>query len=210
LEETARAIAAAGGTAPVEVLDVQDEASVRAAFERAGAALGPVDILINNAGANRPQAAVTMPLEDWDAIVDTNLRGAFLMARSFAAALIAAARPGAIVNIASVLGLRVQKGVSAYAASKAALLQLTRQLALEWARHRIRVNALVPGYFHTDITGHFLGGEEGRELVQRIPARRVGAPEELAGPLLLLAGPGSAYMTGAEIAVDGGLLCSSL
>lgn len=210
LRETAAQLTQRGVRCEVHALDVVDEAAFDAALATVAATLGEVDVLINNAGINRPQSSLTMPLADWDAILDINLRGSFIAARAVARRLIAAGKPGAIVNIASVLGLRVQKGIAAYAASKAGVLHMTQVLALEWARHRIRVNALVPGYFHTEITDDFLEGEEGQALVRRIPARRTGDPAELGPALLLLASEASSYMNGSAVTVDGGLLAASL
>ena len=124
--------------------------------------------------------------------------------------MIAAGKGGSIINTASILGLRVSAGVAPYAASKAALVQLTRALALEWARHGIRVNAVAPGYYDTDISGDFLSSERGQAMVKRIPQRRIGVPQDLDGVMLLLAGDASAYITGTVIPVDGGHLISPL
>ncbi len=142
--------------------------------------------------------------------MDTNLRGVFLVARAAAQSWQAAGRPGTIVNIASILGERVAGSVAAYAASKAGVIQLTKALALEWARYGIRVNALAPGYVETEINAGFMGTEAGQALVKRIPMRRLGQMSDLDGPLLLLCSDASAYMSGAVIAVDGGHLVSGL
>jgi NAD(P)-dependent dehydrogenase (short-subunit alcohol dehydrogenase family) len=142
--------------------------------------------------------------------MDTNLKGAFLVAQAVARDMADNGRGGAIVNIASVLGIRVAGNVSSYAVSKAGLVQLTKALALEWARHGIRVNALCPGYFETDLNRDFFASEAGKSLIQRIPQRRLGKPENLDGPLLLLCSDAGAYMTGTVLAVDGGHLVSSL
>jgi NAD(P)-dependent dehydrogenase (short-subunit alcohol dehydrogenase family) len=193
---------------PLE-LDVADEASIKRGLldDRLP---GPVEILVNNAGLSRPGPALQLPTVDWDAVFATNLRGGFLLARAVAEALIDAGKPGNIINVCSVLGRSPQKGVMPYAASKAGLLHVTRLLALEWARYGIRVNALVPGFFRTSITASYLDSAAGRSLVQRIPQRRAGAIDELAWPLLLLASDASAYMTGAELVVDGGLSVNPL
>lgn len=185
-------------------LDVREEASVTACFEaidRAG--LAP-DILINNAGIARPRRALEIPAEEWDEVLGVNLRGAFLVARETARRLVAAQRPGSIVNIASILGLRVAQEVASYNAAKAALIHLTRSLAVEWARHRIRVNALAPGYIETEMNRTFFASPAGEAMIKRIPLRRLGTLEDLAGPLLLLASPAGAFMTGAVVVVDGG------
>jgi len=206
--EAARAgIAALGGTARALALDVADPASVEAAFAEIGEA---PDIVVNNAGVSGSQPALEMDAATWDSVVDTNLKGAFLVAQAAARALRDAGKGGSIVNIASILGHRVAGSVSAYAASKAGLVQLTRALALEWARYGIRVNALCPGYIETDLNRDFFAGEAGRALIKRIPQRRLGKPSELDGALLLLATDAGSYITGTALVADGGHLVSSL
>ncbi|MFG1310477.1 SDR family NAD(P)-dependent oxidoreductase [Xanthobacter tagetidis] len=203
-------IAAAGGTARAFALDVTDPRSVEAAVAGTVAAFGGLHILVNNAGTATTKALLDVTADDWDKVVDTNLKGAFLTAQAAAKAMIAAGTGGTIVNIASIVGLRVAGQVAAYAASKAGLIQLTRAMALEWARHSIRVNALCPGYVETDFNRDFFATDAGKALVRRIPTRRLGTLDDLTGPLLFLASGASAYMTGAELAVDGGHLVSSL
>lgn len=207
LEALRDEIAGSGGSARVLALDVADGDAVRSAIGGLGAA---PDILINNAGLSGEGAALELSEEGWDRVLDTNLKGAFLVAQAVARGLRETGRPGSIVNIASILGLRVGGGVSAYAASKAGLVQLTKALALEWARHGIRVNALCPGYIETEMNTAFFASEAGQGMVRRIPQRRLGKPEELAGALLLLASDAGSYMTGSTIEVDGGHLVSSL
>ena len=143
-------------------------------------------------------------------MVDVNLSGVFRVARAAARELVRAGAPGSIVNIASILGLRVRTQVASYAATKAAVVQLTHALALEWAPHGIRVNALAPGYFETDMNRDFLRSEPGRAIVARVPQQRPGRLEELDAPLLLLASEASSYMTGAVLPVDGGHLVNTL
>ena len=208
-DSLAETIRAAGGDAKAIRLDVADAASVRTALAEVDARFGRLDILVNNAGVATTATALDLAEADWDTVIDTNLKGAFLCAQA-AAALMKREGGGAIVNVASILGVRVASHVSAYAASKAGLLQLTRALALEWARYGIRVNALSPGYIETEMTRDAIAGPVGEALVKRIPQRRIGQPADLDGPLLLLCSDASRYMTGAEIVVDGGHLVSAL
>ncbi|HEX4768909.1 MAG TPA: glucose 1-dehydrogenase [Lichenihabitans sp.] len=210
LDDLVDELEAAGHRAMAVTLDVTRAEDVEAGFARAGAALGSVDILINNSGVAPAAAAVDLAEADWDRALDTNLKGAFLTAQAFARRAIAAKHGGAIVNIASILGFRVAGHVAAYAASKAGLVQLTQALALEWARHGIRVNAIAPGYVATEMTAGLFDGPGGQAMLGRVPQRRIGQPEDLDGALLLLAGDGSRYMTGSTVTVDGGHLVSSL
>ena len=191
-------------------LDVTDPASVDRALAEVAEQLGPATIVVNNSGVTATRSALDLVPDEWDRIMDTNLKGAWLVARAAARHLIDAKLPGTIVNIASILGFRVAGHVSAYTASKAALVQLTRALALEWARYRIRVNAIAPGYVETDLNRDFFASDAGKAMVARIPQRRLGQLEDLDGPLLLLASDASAYMTGSAIVVDGGHLHSTL
>jgi len=172
-------------------------------------AAGPIDILVNNAGVVRESTALAHSEADWDTVVDTNLKGMFFVAQALAPGM-EARGGGSIVNVASILGLRQAGGVVSYAVSKAGVIQLTKTLALEWARKGIRVNALAPGYIETDINRDFWASDAGRSLVKRIPQRRLGQLHDLDGPLLLLASDASKYMTGSVIAVDGGHLVSGL
>jgi NAD(P)-dependent dehydrogenase (short-subunit alcohol dehydrogenase family) len=211
LEAVAAELNGKGGGAvlPVE-LDVTDAVSVRTAIETTVRELGSVDILVNNSGVSSNSAVLEQTESDWDRVLDTNLKGAFLMSTEVARRLKAAGRPGSIINIASVLGLRQASHVTPYAASKAGLIQLTKQLALELARAQIRVNAIAPGYVLTDINREFFETDAGAQMIKRIPQRRLGNFEDLDGPLLLLASNASSYMTGAVLAVDGGHLVNSL
>jgi NAD(P)-dependent dehydrogenase (short-subunit alcohol dehydrogenase family) len=192
-------------------LDVADEASVAAALHSALAdGAPPLDVLVNNAGIAGTGAAIETSSEEFDRILATNLRGVWLMSQAAARLWQGGKRPGAIVNIASILGERVVGGTAPYVISKAGVIQATKVLALEWARFGIRVNALAPGYIATDINREFFESEPGQQMIRRIPMRRLGRPEDLDGPFLLLAGEGSAWMTGSVLSVDGGHLVSSL
>jgi len=205
LKEACAEIEAAGGKASAVALDVTDEASIAAAFEQVGA---PLDILVNNAGIQNAKPALETTAAEWDRVVDTNLRGVFLVAQAAAKGM--KGRGGSIVNVASILGHRVAGNLASYAASKAGVVRLTEALALEWARHGIRVNALCPGYVETDLNSDFFASEPGQALIRRIPQRRLGRLEDLDGALLLLASDASRYMTGSSLVVDGGHLVSSL
>ena len=187
-------------------LDVQSSESIAAALEAAG----PLDIIVNNAGISIVKPALEMPEKDWDAVVDTNLRGAWLVAQGAARRWVAEKRPGAIVNIGSILGLRTIGHVAPYNASKAGLVHLTRALAMEWARYQIRVNAICPGYIETEMNSAFWKTPGGQRLIERIPQRRIGQPEHLDGALLLLASEAGTFMTGSVLTVDGGHTVSSL
>jgi NAD(P)-dependent dehydrogenase (short-subunit alcohol dehydrogenase family) len=199
-----------GAKAAAVTLDVQSGEAVAAAFDQAEAALGPVDIVVNNAGISIVKPALEMPEQDWDSVVDTNLRGAWLVAQTAGKRWAAAKKPGAIVNIASILGLRTIGQVAPYNASKAGLIHLTRALAMEWARYQIRVNAICPGYIETEMNSDFWKTPGGQRLIERIPQRRIGQPEHLDGALLLLASEAGAFMTGSVLTVDGGHTVNSL
>jgi len=201
LADLARALRADKRDVRTVDIDVRDVESVRAAMA-AVAAEGPLDILVNNAGIVAVKPAMEMSDDEWNSVVETDLTGAFRMAQ--AAARLMQGRGGSIINIASILGLRIAHQVPAYAAAKAGLIHLTRALASEWARHNIRVNAIAPGYFGTPLNREFFSTEPGRAMIQRIPLRRLGELSDLDGPLLLLASDASRYMTGSVIVVDGG------
>jgi len=191
-------------------IDVTDAQGVRDAVAKARDDLGVAGIVVNNAGTVARGASLDVSEDDWNDVVDVNLSGVFRVAREAAREMVRAGERGSIVNIASILGLRVRAQVAAYAATKAAVAHLTRALALEWAEHGIRVNAIAPGYFETDMNRELLRSELGRAIVARVPQQRVGQLGELDGPLLLLASDASSYMTGTVIPVDGGHLVSTL
>jgi NAD(P)-dependent dehydrogenase (short-subunit alcohol dehydrogenase family) len=190
-------------------MDVTDPGSVREGVGRAVEALGGLDALVNNAGVAWSGRTLDMADEDWQRVIDTNLSGVLRVAQAAARAM-ADGKGGAIVNIASILGLGTGLGLTAYATSKAGVAHLTRNLALEWARQGIRVNALAPGYFPTDMNRDYLESAEGEKLRRRIPMGRFGRYEDLEAPLELLLGDGGAYITGVVLPVDGGHLVRSL
>jgi NAD(P)-dependent dehydrogenase (short-subunit alcohol dehydrogenase family) len=210
LEQVAAEIGKSGSRTIAVPMDVGDIASIPRAFDAAEAALGTVTVLVNNAGIAATGPALETGEADWDRVLDVNLKGAFFAATEAARRLVRAGKPGAIVNIASIAGIRATGGISAYAAAKAGLEHLTRTLALEWARHDIRVNALAPGYFATELNRDFLASEAGEAMRKRIPMRRFGEPADLDGALLLLASDAGRFMTGTTVVVDGGHLASSL
>jgi len=211
LEANVAAIAGAGREAIAVAMDVTDPESVeRGVAEAAERFGGPATVVVNNSGVTASQTALDLDPTDWDKVMDTNVKGAWLVARAAARRMIDAGVGGSVVNIASILGFRVAGRVAPYAASKAGLLHLTRALAFEWARHGIRVNAIAPGYVETDLNRDFFASDPGKALIARIPQRRLGRPEDLDGALLLLASDASAYVTGSAIVVDGGHLQSTL
>ena len=204
LADLARDIAAQAGECLPLACDVTSHDSVKAMIAAAEDRLGPLSILVNNAGVVVSKPLFEHTEEDWDYVIDTNLKGAWLAAREFAHHLVEKKRPGRIINISSVLASRTIGRVPAYCAAKAGLSHLTGVLAMELARYGILVNALAPGYVETDFNRAFFQTEAGKALVGRIPLKRLGQSSDLDGALLFLASPASAYVTGAVLAVDGG------
>ncbi len=187
-------------------LDVTDTASIAKAVDAAEAALGPVSVLINNAGIAIEKLSVDQTEADWDAVIGANLKGAYFLATEVARRMVARKQAGNIVNIASVLGFSVMKFLSPYTISKAGIIQATKVMALELAASNIRVNALAPGYIDTEMNHEFWSTPAGERLMKRIPQRHVGAESDLDGAILLLASNASRYMTGSVVTVDGGFL----
>jgi NAD(P)-dependent dehydrogenase (short-subunit alcohol dehydrogenase family) len=204
LAELAGEIKSAGGQSLPIACDVTRSDDVAAAVASAENELGPLTLLVNNAGVVVSKPLFEHTEADWDHVVDTNLKGAWLMAREFAQHLVGLKRPGRIINISSVLGSHTIGRVPAYCAAKAGLTHLTHVLAMELARYGILVNALAPGYVETDFNRAFFQTEPGKALIARIPLKRLGQTEDLDGAMLFLASPASAYVTGAVISVDGG------
>jgi NAD(P)-dependent dehydrogenase (short-subunit alcohol dehydrogenase family) len=210
LADLVKALETLGARAHAVNIDVTSEASVRSAFDHIAEIAGVADVIVNNAGVTTTKPALQQSEQDWDAVIDTNLKGGWLVAQEGARRMVAAKAFGSIINVASILGERVAGGVAPYAISKAGLIHATKALALELARYDIRVNAILPGYVVTDLNREFLESEAGERLRTRIPTRRFGQLTDLDGPLLLLASAAGAHMTGAVLAVDGGHLVSSL
>lgn len=210
LEALAAPLRADGAHVTVHPADVADRAALEAAFADIVAAHGRLDILVNNAGIARTAPFLSMTEADWSEVIDIDLSGVWRVAQIAARHMAEAGAGGSIVNIASVLGLAVQPTQVNYAAAKAAVLHMTRAMARELGRHAIRVNAIAPGYFRTEINSGFFDSDKGRALVERLFPRRLGRFEELDGPLLLLASQAGSFITGTTLVVDGGTLLSEI
>ena len=210
LEALVDEIANAGGKAHAVALDVSKKEAVERAYAELVNRVGAPDIVVNNAGVAQTKPSLELTEEDWRGVLDTNLDGAWRVAQAAARAMVASRKGGSIINIASILGMRQATNLLAYATAKAALVQVTKSLALEWARHGIRVNAIAPGYIETDMNRDFFHTEAGQQVVKRVPQRRIGDPHHLDGALLLLASEAGSYMTGSVVVVDGGHVVNSL
>lgn len=197
-----------GATAIAVAMDVTDPASVQRAVEQAERGLGRLDILVNNAGITASSRFLETSEEEWRSVLDTDLTGLMRVGQEAARRMAARGEGGAILNVASILGVRPAPQVAAYSAAKAAAISLTQSMALELARHRIRVNALAPGYIETDLNSAFLRSPAGEALAKRVPMRRFGQAEDLDGAVLLLVSDAGRFITGATLPVDGGHLLS--
>ena len=204
LEALQKTLTAAGARVVAIEADVTDRAAMARAFDQAEAALGTITILVNNAGVAHSTRAVELTEQEYRRVVGTNLDAVFFVAQEGARRMLAANARGAIINIASVLGIGVAKGTSAYAIAKAGVIQMTKALAVELAFKGVRVNAIAPGWFITEINHDYLASEAGQKMTRDIPAGRFGNEGDLDGPLLLLASEAGAYMTGVTVVVDGG------
>ena len=201
---------ASGSQASAVSLDVTSAESVKACFDQIEALGLVADVIISNAGTTVAKPALDHTEQDWDDVIDTNLKGCWMVDTEAARRLVKHKKKGSIINISSIIGERVAGAVVAYATSKAGVIQFTKALALEFARYGIRVNAILPGYVVTDLNREFLASEAGKKLELRIPFRRFCQMEDLDGPLLLLASEASQAMTGTTLPVDWGHLVSSL
>lgn len=212
LKELRAQIEAEGGAAHVVELDVTDPASIRSAVAHAETEVGPIDILVNNSGVSTTQRIQDVTEADYDFIFNTNVKGAFFVAQEVGKRMLARAKGavpgtyagGRIINIASMAGLRVLPQIGVYCMSKAAVVQMTRAMALEWGKFGINVNAICPGYIDTEINHHHWETEQGKKLVQMLPRKRIGKPEDLDALLVMLASGESHFVNGAVIAADDG------
>ena len=210
LKELRAEIESNGGAAHLVALDVTDHASIKSAIAHAETEAGPIDILINNSGVSSTQRLVDVTPEDYRYVMDTNLQGAFFVAQEAAKRMILRAkgdpsRQHRIINIASVAGLRVLSQIGVYCMSKAGVVQMTKAMALEWGRHGINVNAICPGYIETEINREYFQSEGGKKLIDMLPRKRIGYPEDLDGLLLLLSADESRFINGAIITADDGM-----
>ncbi len=206
LEALAAQINGAGGQAIPFALDVRDTAAIDGVVGAVEAAMGPINILVNNAGVSVVKRPEDFTTEDYDYVQETNVKGPFFLAQAVGRGMIKRGQGGKIINISSMMALRVIGKLALYAMSKAAIGQMTRQLALEWARHDIQVNAICPGYIETEMNVDLWQTPAGRGMIEAMPRRRIGTPEVMDGLLLLLASGQSDYMTGTLIPVDDGQL----
>lgn len=214
LKELRARIEGEGHDAHVVELDVTDIGSIKAAVARAETEVGPIDILVNNSGVSATQRLQDVTPEDYDYIFDTNVKGSFFVAQEVGKRMLARAQGkapgtyigGRIINIASSAALKVMPQIGTYCMSKATVVQMTKAMALEWARHGINTNAMCPGYIETDINRHHWDTDAGQKLIQMLPRKRLGTPEDLDGLLLLLASDASRFINGAVMTADDGMV----
>lgn len=204
VENVAARIRDAGGQAMACNMDVTDRASINRSLEQIEQAFGPVDVLVNNAGLSNPAAFQEMSQDQWTTLLDANLSGPFYVAQAISQRLIAQGKPGSIINISSILGHLAKDRFINYGTTKGGLIHMTQYMALDLIEHSIRVNAIAPGYFPSEMTNPFYESEVGKQEIANLPPKRLGRHEELDGPLLLLASEASSYMTGSVITVDSG------
>ncbi|NOZ43066.1 MAG: glucose 1-dehydrogenase [Alphaproteobacteria bacterium] len=209
LDTLVQEITATGGEVIAVTMDVTAIDSIRAAYDQAEQYPGLVDIIVNNAGVADSTAFLEIDEASWDFTMDTNLKGVMRVAQEGCKRLIAANKPGVVINISSLLGMAFQTLQTSYATSKAAVIHLTRCMASELMRHNIRVNSIAPGYFKTEMNAGFFDTDRGKAYIKTIPARRLGRLEELDGPLLLLASEASSFINGTTLVVDGGHMVKS-
>ena len=210
LKELRAEIEADGGAAHVVTLDVTDYTSIKSAIAHAETEAGPIDILVNNSGVSTTQRLLDVTPEDYAYVVDTNQRGAFFVAQEVAKRMVARykgdpKKQHRIINIASVAGLRVLPQIGVYCISKAAVVHMTKSMAVEWGKYGINVNAICPGYIKTELNEEHFETEQGRQLVNMLPRKRIGKPEDLDGLLLLLASEESHFINGAIMTADDGM-----
>jgi NAD(P)-dependent dehydrogenase (short-subunit alcohol dehydrogenase family) len=210
LKELRAEIEAEGGAAHVVTLDVTDYASIKSAIAHAETEAGPIDILVNNSGVSTTQRLIDVTPEDYAYVIDTNQRGAFFVAQETAKRMIARAKGDPkkqhrIINIASIAGLRVLPQIGIYSMSKAAVVHMTKSMAVEWGRYGINVNAICPGYISTELNEAYFATEQGSTLINMLPRKRLGKPEDLDGLLLLLASEESQFINGAIVSADDGM-----
>ena len=204
LENVVEEIKVKGGNSFSLALDVQDETSIKNCLDEVKSKKKNIDILINNSGISGPSWAVEQKVEDWDAVINTNLRGTFLMCREVGKTMIKR-KKGVIVNVSSVAGMIGIQKLAAYSSSKGGIIQLTKTLSQEWAKYGIRINALAPGYFLTEINKDYFSTESGKKMIENhIPLNRIGVDSELSGAIVFLASDASSFMTGSTLVIDGG------
>ncbi|MCW8195160.1 glucose 1-dehydrogenase [Proteobacteria bacterium 005FR1] len=205
LDQLVASITEQGGQAIAVNMDVTDRGSIAAAMDEAQAAFGTVNVVINNAGVASPKNFLKIDDDDRDFVMDTNFKGVWNVAQESARRMVAANSGGSIVNIASVLGLTAKPGQTSYCASKGAVVQLTRTMSLDLMKYNIRVNAIAPGWFKTEINEGYFNSPAGQEYVERMPAKRLGQLSELVGPIVMLCSDAASFVNGAVLPVDGSI-----